>query len=117
MTSFEFFCKTLPRAEFVFKSVCLPRNPPPHPPNHFSINGIGEKKRGFILKIRIVFSISRRWAYMRKKEELSIPITFEYGFDQQRLIWYVCRLWDMVFSGRQLNTISYRRQTYHINLC
>ena len=20
----------------------------------------------------------------------------EYGFDQQRLIWYVCRLWDMV---------------------
>ena len=21
----------------------------------------------------------------------------EYGFDQQRLIWYVCRLWDMVF--------------------
>ena len=22
----------------------------------------------------------------------------EYGFDQQRLIWYVCRLWDMVFS-------------------
>ena len=54
---------------------------------------------------------------MRKKEELSIPITFEYGFDQQRLIWYVCRLWDMVFSGRQLNTISYRRQTYHINLC
>ena len=24
--------------------------------------------------------------------------TDEYGFDQQRLIWYVCRLWDMVFS-------------------
>ena len=24
----------------------------------------------------------------------------EYGFDQQRLIWYVCRLWDMVFSWR-----------------
>ena len=22
----------------------------------------------------------------------------EYGFDQQSLIWYVCRLWDMVFS-------------------
>ena len=22
----------------------------------------------------------------------------EYGFDQQRLIWYVCRLWDMVRS-------------------
>ena len=22
----------------------------------------------------------------------------EYGFDQQRFIWYVCRLWDMVFS-------------------
>ena len=22
----------------------------------------------------------------------------EYRFDQQRLIWYVCRLWDMVFS-------------------
>ena len=22
----------------------------------------------------------------------------EYGFDQQRLIWYVCRQWDMVFS-------------------
>ena len=22
----------------------------------------------------------------------------EYGFDQQRLIWYVCRLRDMVFS-------------------
>ena len=22
----------------------------------------------------------------------------EYGFDQQRLIWYVCRLWDIVFS-------------------
>ena len=21
----------------------------------------------------------------------------EYGFDQQRLIWYVCRLWDTVF--------------------
>ena len=21
-----------------------------------------------------------------------------YGYDQQRLIWYVCRLWDMVFS-------------------
>ena len=21
----------------------------------------------------------------------------EYGFDQQRLIWYVCCLWDMVF--------------------
>ena len=28
-----------------------------------------------------------------------------------RLIWYVYRLWDMVF-----NTISHRRQTYHINL-
>ena len=26
---------------------------------------------------------------------------FVYGFDQQRLIWYVCRLWDMV-----LHTIS-----------
>ena len=24
--------------------------------------------------------------------------TDENGFDQQRLIWYVCRLWDMVFS-------------------
>ena len=24
----------------------------------------------------------------------------EYGFDQQRLIWYVCRLLDMVFSRR-----------------
>ena len=22
----------------------------------------------------------------------------EYGFDQQRLTWYVFRLWDMVFS-------------------
>ena len=22
----------------------------------------------------------------------------EYGFDQQRLIWHVFRLWDMVFS-------------------
>ena len=22
----------------------------------------------------------------------------EYGFDQQRLICYVCRVWDMVFS-------------------
>ena len=22
----------------------------------------------------------------------------EHGFDQQRLIWYVCRLWDMMFS-------------------
>ena len=22
----------------------------------------------------------------------------ECGFDQQRLVWYVCRLWDMVFS-------------------
>ena len=22
----------------------------------------------------------------------------EYGFDQQRLIWYVCFLWDVVFS-------------------
>ena len=24
----------------------------------------------------------------------------EYGFDQQRLIWYVGHLWDMVFSWR-----------------
>ena len=24
----------------------------------------------------------------------------EYGFDQQRLIWHVFRLWDMVFSWR-----------------
>ena len=24
----------------------------------------------------------------------------ECGFDQQRLVWYVCRLWDMVFSWR-----------------
>ena len=23
-----------------------------------------------------------------------------YGFDQQRLIWYVFRLWDMVFGSR-----------------
>ena len=23
---------------------------------------------------------------------------YEYGFDQQRLIWYVYRLWDIVFS-------------------
>ena len=22
----------------------------------------------------------------------------EYGFDQQRLIWCICRLWDIVFS-------------------
>ena len=22
----------------------------------------------------------------------------EYGFDHQRLKWYVCRLWDIVFS-------------------
>ena len=31
----------------------------------------------------------------------------EYGFDQQRLIWYVCRLWDMVYStGDQHTNIS-----------
>ena len=24
----------------------------------------------------------------------------EYGFDQQRLIWYVCRLWDVVLMLR-----------------
>ena len=26
----------------------------------------------------------------------------EYGFDQQRLIWYVCRPWDIVFEGQFL---------------
>ena len=34
------------------------------------------------------------------KKPLSIQMVFttEYGFDQQRLIWYVCRLRDMVCS-------------------
>ena len=25
-----------------------------------------------------------------------IHLNIKYGFDQQRLIWYVCRLWDMI---------------------
>ena len=29
---------------------------------------------------------------------LLIPNCIVCGFDQQRLIWYVCYLWDMVFS-------------------
>ena len=32
-----------------------------------------------------------------KKNCFSAWASTEYGFDQQRLIWYVCRLWDMVF--------------------
>ena len=35
----------------------------------------------------------------------------EYGFDQQRLIWYVFRLWDMVFSlDDKLKKIITQRQ-------
>ena len=29
---------------------------------------------------------------------VGMRFTYPYGFDQQRLIWYVFRLWDMVFS-------------------
>ena len=36
---------------------------------------------------------------LSKYKLLPIRVIFSlYGFDQQRLIWYVCRLWDMVFS-------------------
>ena len=35
-----------------------------------------------------------------KKLFFCVSENAEYGFDQQRLIWYVCRLWDMVFSWR-----------------
>ena len=53
---------------------------------------------------------------------VSLSVCFSvsvYGFDQQRLIWCVCRLWDMVFCRprSRLNNISHRRQRYHINLC
>ena len=30
----------------------------------------------------------------------------EYGFDQQRLIWYVCRLWDMAVCSDEGLTLE-----------
>ena len=35
---------------------------------------------------------------LKKKPFFSVGEYAEYGFDQQRLMWYVFRLWDMVFS-------------------
>ena len=39
-----------------------------------------------------------------------------YGFDQQRLIWYVCRLQDMVFKLDK-HTITSCNVTLPKNLC
>ena len=35
---------------------------------------------------------------LKKKLFICVGEYTEYGFDQQRLIWYVFHLWDMVFS-------------------
>ena len=39
----------------------------------------------------------------------------EYGFDQLRLIWYVCRRWDMVFS-LTFRALALRRSRLY-NVC
>ena len=46
--------------------------------------------------LRQAFYSYRRLVF--KKLFLCVDKYAEYGFDQQRLMCYVCRLWDMVFS-------------------
>ena len=40
----------------------------------------------------------------------------EYGFDQQRLIWYVCPLWDMGYLTGDKHTISTFVDQTHIKM-
>ena len=42
--------------------------------------------------------IKHCWKIGFEKNFLCVGEYTEYGFDQQTLIWFVCRLWDMVFS-------------------
>ena len=57
------------------------------------------------LRKRVDVKLVRPWEE-EKLRKLIVSLSFnranifddEYGFDQQRLIWYVFRLWDMVFS-------------------
>ena len=48
------------------------------------------------LSVCLSVYLSRR--LVLKKNFFCVGEYAEYGFDQQRLIWYVYRLWDMVFS-------------------
>ena len=49
-------------------------------------------------KILGEYAMNTRRLSFEKKLFFCVGEYVEYGFDQQRLIWYVCRLWDMVFS-------------------
>ena len=57
----------------------------------------------FIFKIQ-VYEVMRSITVKQRKTSFEKTVFFcvgeyaEYGFDQQRLIWYVFRQWDMVFS-------------------
>ena len=49
--------------------------------------------------VQVIFGSDEQWLFAKwKKSRTAEHFINEYGFDQQRLIWYVCRLWDMVFS-------------------
>ena len=52
-------------------------------------------KPSFNVSIKIKY---RKTSFEKKKLFFCVNEYAEYGFDQQRLIWHVCRLWDMVFS-------------------
>ena len=50
---------------------------------------------------------------LKKKLFFCVGEYAEYGLDQQRLIWYVCRLWAMVFSFITLHYITLHYITLH----
>ena len=47
---------------------------------------------------KVKFPISKTGRLVLKKMFFCVGEYTEYGFDQQKLIWYVFRLWGMVFS-------------------
>ena len=66
-----------------------PFSPPPPPPSNLNSDwSLGVDRRA--VKCIGMYAVSNRDAL----------VWTGYGFDQQRLIWYVCRLWGMVFSWR-----------------
>ena len=54
--------------------------------------------RSLILLVKKNTVVPNTGRLVLKKNCFCVGEYAEYGFDQQRLIWYVFRLWDMVFS-------------------
>ena len=68
----------------------------------YCISVFVKRDRGFVIVVIIIITVYFMYKHWKTSFEKNcffcVGEYAEYGFDQQRLIWYVCRLWDMVFS-------------------